>query len=202
LKAKGGIPDVSTNQNSNTHESSNNIFVQVFGQSSADVSDAIPLGPVTEVPIIAEESKELEPKPPIQRQSMALELEDIGKDSDLVDNANLKRFRAKRADALELTIDVEWLKHLIHVLIENHSITITPKDVHDIMVFFDADCEIRIKKKVVVERDVGEPRCCGTTEHERQIIVETIQKIIVSGLNLIKTAPQFITFLSELGIAF
>jgi hypothetical protein len=70
------------------------------------------------------------------------------------------------------------------------------------MGFFDTDCEVRIKRKRVIERSAGEPTCCGTTDHDREVIVEGIQKIIVGGLNILKTAPQFISVLAELGVSF
>jgi hypothetical protein len=153
---------------------------------------------VTE-PIITKDVEEqyLKPEPP--KATNEIELEAL--DSDLVDNAKLKRFRAKRADNVEITIDVNWLKHVIHVLLVNHSVTVTAADIHDFMAYFDEDCEIRTRKRKIVERDIEPNRCCGFTEKQREKIIEVIDKIIVSGLNLIKTAPKFIAFLSELGLS-
>jgi hypothetical protein len=197
VRASGVIPDVSTTQNSNKNESTNNIFLQVFGGTSAEVSESHEVAPQL-APILIHPPVEPAPEPATADPPAELELKDL--DADLVDNAKLKRFRAKRADNLELTIDVLFLKHLIHVLIENHSLAITAIDIHDIMAFFDSKCEVRTTKRRVMEREVGEPTCCGTTAHEREVVIETIAKIIVGGLNIIKTAPDFITFLADLGV--
>jgi hypothetical protein len=216
-----GYPEVQSCQGANTSDNRNNIFVQVFGTTSADVSESMelkstPISRVVKPPAVStfdlpgsaeprtagavvdpEEAPVSVPATTDTTDRTApIELEEFDA------NPRLKRFRAKRADNLELTIDVAFLKHLIHVLIENHSISISPKDTQCIMSFFDTDCEVRIKKRKIIERSAGEPTCCGTTEYEREVIVDTIHKIIVGGLNVLKTAPQFISFLAELGVSF
>jgi hypothetical protein len=224
VKGRATFPEVQSTQGTNANDTTTNIYVQTILGTSADVSDAERLdlkpiqGRIVKPPAQAPDFEPLETdnvvatfervadapfspqgwqdSPATTTTTTEIELDEF------VENPKLKRFRAKRADKLELTVDVSWLKHVIHVLIANHSITISPRDVHDIMQYFDSDCEIRVKKKRVVERSASEPTCCGTTEQEREVVIETISKIIVSGLNIIKTSPPFIGFLTELGLAF
>jgi hypothetical protein len=134
---------------------------------------------------------EAQPRPPH-------ELEDL--DGDLVDNANLKRFRARNTRNAEFTINVDFLKNVIRVLLTNHSITITSQDIHDIMAFF-GEVEIRTKKRKIVEREVDpEAGCCGLSKQQKESIIEVIQKILVLGINISKYCPQLVEFLHELGI--
>jgi hypothetical protein len=91
---------------------------------------------------------------------------------------------------------VEFLKQVIHVLINNHNIAITADDIKAIMSFF-GETEIRMKRRKIVERS-GDVGCRGSVDREK--FVEVIHKILVLGVNISKYVPALVEFLAELGL--
>jgi hypothetical protein len=207
VKAKGAIPDVSSSQIAN--DSTNNIYVQVFG-SSADASDAAPLTPIAEIePVTAQvvETREVEipestaePTPMVQSQVQAVESLELHEIEEYPPNPRLKRFRTRNPREAEFLIDVQFLRHVIQTLIVKHEITITAEDVQAIMSFF-GEVEIRTHKRKIVEREVKEAGCFCSGEKTIEKIIEVIKKIIVAGINIRKYCPDLVSFLSELGIS-
>jgi hypothetical protein len=204
VKARGVIPDVSSNQNKN--DSTTNLTVNVFG-TSADVSDAIPLGSIIELPTVAVESEsrdiELKPVPPAAAaatpiEQSSLELHEI---ESFDQNPKLKRFKARTLREAEFNIDVAFLRHVIQTLIVNHNITITAVDVQAIMSFF-GPVEMRTSRKHIIEREPPEPKCLcfGGSERTTDKVVEVVKKVIVQGVNIAKYVPALVEFMTQLGI--
>jgi hypothetical protein len=126
---------------------------------------------------------------------------DILGDNVLDPNPKLHRFRAKRSDELEVVVDVEALTHIIHVLVDNHSIAVTPKDLEDILSYW-GDPTVKTEQVVVKSRGVSTGHsCCSMTDDQREEVVETIKSVALNGLNLVKALPDLVTFLGKLGLA-
>jgi hypothetical protein len=185
-------PQISTADASDGGNLDFNVSPLVYPPIAPAVTEQIP-NIVTE-PIITKDVEEqyLKPEPP---KTNEIELEAL--DSDLVDNAKLKRFRARTQREASFTIDVEFLKNVIHVLLINHNITVTSRDIHDIMGFF-GEVDIRTKKQRVIERDI-DAGCCSAKQREK--FIEVIQKIIVLGINVKKYVPALVEFLTDLGLS-
>jgi hypothetical protein len=204
VKARGVIPDVSSNQNKN--DSTTNLTVNVFG-TSADVSDAIPLTSIVELPITAVEAEQprdvehapIPPLPPSPVVETSLELHEI---ESFDQNPKLKRFKARTLREAEFNSDVAFLRHCIQTLIVQHGITITAADVESIMGFF-GPVEMRTSRKHIIEREPPEPTCLcfGGSERTTDKIVEVVKKVIVQGVNIAKYVPALVEFLTELGIS-
>jgi hypothetical protein len=120
---------------------------------------------------------------------------------DLDENPKLRRFRAKQLDQVEYVADCDFLRNIIKVLIQNHNITITPLDLEGIFgVWGDVVVNTRIEH--VIERDIDvEPKCCGCTKAQQERAVEVIKSILLNGMNVAKTLPDVVKFLSGLGLA-
>jgi hypothetical protein len=109
----------------------------------------------------------------------------------------LKHFEVQCKDAIhEFLIDDTFLRHVITVLLSNHNITTTTKDLHDIFTYF-GDVELKTQKQHVQKRSAGS--CCGDVDIDD--VIETVTKIVVGGVNIIKRVPDLITFVQSLGIA-
>jgi hypothetical protein len=203
VKAGGVIPDDFSNQNKN--DSTTNLTVNVFG-TSADVSDAIPLSSIVELPTTAVEAEprdvEHAPVPPAAAATTAveqssLELHEI---ESFDQNPKLKRFKARTLREADFNIDVAFLRHVIQTLIVNHNITITAVDVQAIMSFF-GPVEMRTSRKHIIEREPAEPCLCfGGSERTTDKIVEVVKKVIVQGVNIAKYVPALVEFMTQLGI--
>jgi hypothetical protein len=124
----------------------------------------------------------------------AVELEDLD------DNPKIKRFRAKALDQVEYVADCDFLRNIIKVLIQNHNITITPQDLEGIFgVWGDVVVNTRIEH--FIERDVDiEPGCCGCSKAQQEKAVEVIKSILLNGLNVAKSLPDIVKFLSGMGL--
>jgi hypothetical protein len=142
------------------------------------------------------------------RPGSAAELHDIiaapiaGTDDEVLDpNPKLHRFRARRAGSLEVVVDVEALTHIIHVLIDNHSIVVTPKDLEDVLSYWG---EPTVKTERVVVQSRGVPvvggGCCACTDEQKEEVIETIKSIALNGLSLVKNMPDLLGFLGKLGL--
>jgi hypothetical protein len=196
------VPDVQSSQNSN------NIYVNVFGGASGEVSESnegLKLPPLSVLESLEPEPiTELEPTPPakVERRSQAIESLELHEIESFDQNPKLKRFKARTLREAEFNVDVEFLRHCIHTLIVKHNITITTVDVEAIMSFF-GPVEIRTSRKHIVEREPREPKCgCfGGSERTTDRIVEVVKKVIVQGVNIAKYVPALVDFLTELGIS-
>jgi hypothetical protein len=139
---------------------------------------------------------ELQVEPPGSIQATApAELEDLD------ENPKLRRFRAKQLNDVEYVADCDFLRNIIKVLIQNHSITITPQDIEAIFaVWGDVVVNTRIER--FMERDIDvEPKCCGCSKAQQERTIEVIKSILLNGMNVVKTLPDVVKFLGGLGLA-
>jgi hypothetical protein len=100
----------------------------------------------------------------------AVELDDtLEADDEVLDpNPKLHRFKAQRLDNVEYVADVAFLEHVLHTLITNHSITVTPADIEAMLSYF-GECAVNTTIEHCMTRDVdAEPTCCGTTQKQRE----------------------------------
>jgi hypothetical protein len=98
----------------------------------------------------------------------------------------------------EINIDVNFLKHVIKVLLTNHNITIDNKDIEDILKYF-GDVEIITNKEIIKTRDVkSRGFCCCDVDQEE--IITFIKKILLNGYNIVKYLPELVEFIDELGL--
>jgi hypothetical protein len=97
----------------------------------------------------------------------------------------------------EFIIDVAFLRHVIHILITHHQLTITKHDIEAIMTHF-GEVDVRTKKQRVHERSADVSCCGGSETHEK--IIEVIKKVIVQGWNVAIFVPELVSFLGDLGI--
>jgi hypothetical protein len=112
-------------------------------------------------------------------------------------NPKLKRIHTNKVYDAEYTIDVEFLKHVIQVLIENHGIVLTAGDVKRIVSYF-GDVRVKVKKQVVKVRDADVGCCTGSID--REAVVEVIKKVVLNSLNVVKHIPELVEFLGSIGI--
>ena len=122
---------------------------------------------------------------------------DINTD-DLQSNQDIKRFEIKSETHEPIVIDVKFLRHVIDTLIRNHNITTTPQDLTDILTYF-GEVDIRTQKQTIQTRGVKSWWSCSDVDAAE--VVETVSKILVNGVNIVKRVPDFISYLSNLGIA-
>jgi hypothetical protein len=117
-------------------------------------------------------------------------------------NPKLHRFRAQRLDNVEYVADVQYLEHIVHTLITNHSIVVTPADIEAMLSYF-GECTVNTRIEHVMSRDVDvEPTCCGTTQKQRDEAIEVIKSVVLNGLNIAKSIPSIQQFMSKLGLGF
>jgi hypothetical protein len=118
-------------------------------------------------------------------------------------NPKLKRFRAKRLDSAEYVVGLAFLEHVIKVLIENHSIVLTPTDTGDILQYF-GDCVVNTRIEHCMNRDVDldDIGCCGCSEAQKETAIEVIKSVLLNGLNIAESLPDMVQFLGKLGIGF
>jgi hypothetical protein len=133
-----------------------------------------------------------EPEPPL-RDDEPLELEEFNT------NPQLRRFRAKRIEEVEFVVDVEFLEHVIRVLIERHNIRVEAEDVEAIMSYF-GECVVKTKEERFTTRgvDVG---CCGS-KAEQEKAMKIVKSVVVNGLNLVKHVPALLEFMRGIGLSF
>jgi hypothetical protein len=134
----------------------------------------------------------------------AIELDDILEaDDEVLDpNPKLHRFRAQRLNNVEYVADVAFLEHVIHTLITNHNITVTPADIEAMLSYF-GECAVNTRIEHCMTRDVdAEPTWCGTTQKQREQAIEVIKSVVLNGLNSAKAIPSMQQFLGRLGIGF
>jgi hypothetical protein len=206
-KAKGVIPDVQSSQNSNSNDT--NIFLQaIFPRTSAEVSESGEVAPALPViahvvapPVIPEEIAQgiSEPKA-VEVPAAELELHDLETES-YDQNPKLKRFRAKTVREAQFDVDVEFLRHVIHVLFEfitAHGLSLSSQEIRACMSFF-GEVEVRTSKRKIIERGTEDVGCCSPKQQER--IIEVVKKVLVLGVNVAKYCPELVAFLADLGIA-
>jgi hypothetical protein len=142
------------------------------------------------------------PKPTCMKER-AVELDEILEADEVPDpNPKLHRFRAQRLDNVEYVADVAFLEHIVHTLITNHSITVTPADIEAMLSYF-GECAVNTRIEHCMTRDVDvEPTCCGTTQKQREQAIEVIKSVVLNGINIAKSIPSMQQFMSRLGIGF
>ena len=118
-------------------------------------------------------------------------------DGPPTDNPEFKRFRFRATDQLEFAADVRFLKHVIKTLIENHHITTDVKDLNDVLSYY-GDVEVRTDRQVVQHRGVKRAGLCSSVDADE--VIDIVQKVLVNGVNIVKRVPDFVQFLSELGL--
>jgi hypothetical protein len=140
--------------------------------------------------------REVEPPENIQATApAAAEMEDFD------ENPKLKRFRAKQLNQVEYKVDVAFMENVIGVLIDNHDITITPKDIRDILTPF-GDAVVKTQMIPVQSGSVDEDlNCCGCSKKQQQEAVEVVKSIALNGLSLAKHIPDLLGFLGKIGIS-
>jgi hypothetical protein len=132
----------------------------------------------------------------------AIELDKILDDEILDPNPKLHRFRAQRLDNVEYVADVAFLEHVLHTLITNHNLTVTPADIEAMLSYF-GECAVNTRIEHYMTRDVdAEPKCCGTTAKQREQAIEVIKSVVLNGLNIAKSIPSMQQFMGRLGIGF
>jgi hypothetical protein len=207
-----GYPEVQSTQGTNAQDTTTNIYVQTILGSSAEVSEAERLdlksGPlsrkvVVKPPVSTFDLPDVDE--PVEEAIVPVKTESTATDESTLEleelpdqNPKLRKFKAGTLRTAEFNIDVSFLRHVIHILITNHALTLTATDIHDIFAYF-GEVEVRIKKRKIVERDVEDSGCCGPAHREK--IVEVIQKILVLGLNIAKYCPELVKFMGDLGIS-
>jgi hypothetical protein len=136
--------------------------------------------------------REAEPPENIQATASA-ETEDFD------ENPKLKRFRAKQLNQVEYTVDVAFMENVIRVLIDNHDITITPKDIRDILTPF-GDVVVKTQVMSVQNRSVEDLNCCGCSKKQQEA-AQVVKSIALNGLSLAKHIPDLLGFLGKIGIS-
>jgi hypothetical protein len=114
-------------------------------------------------------------------------------------NPRICKFKAKRADDHEYIVDVEFLVHVIKVIVENHNITITPSDVEEMLSGF-GEVSVKTVQQAYMERDV-EPSCCGMSATQKEHVMTVIKSVALNGLNLAKHIPDMLSFLTKIGVS-
>jgi hypothetical protein len=84
------------------------------------------------------------------------------------DNVNIRHFEAKPEDLFKLDVDVNFLKHVIKILITNHHITTDHKDLSDILMYF-GDVDIKAEQQHIKSRGVKNKRLCGNVDIDEVI---------------------------------
>ena len=107
-----------------------------------------------------------------------------------------KRFAVQNYACADFIVSVGFLKHIIAVLVRNHSITTDAKDLNDILSYFG---EVDMRVSAVQHRSVKNKGWCSNVDIDD--IVEVVQKVLVNGVNIIKRVPDFVEYLQQLGIA-
>jgi hypothetical protein len=120
---------------------------------------------------------------------------------DFEQNPKLRVIKAKRFyDDKEVVIDVNFLIHVIKVLIQRYHIIICKKDVEEILSYFGT-VEIGTKKQTIKTREVEPASCCGGMKNiDVETIIHIIKKIVLNGCNIGKYFPDLVTFLSDIGV--
>jgi hypothetical protein len=148
-----------------------------------------------------DETPTIEPKadtsfkvsPPGPRRSVKIT------DEEFEQNPRLRICREVEVAPPEFIIDVSFLRHVITTILTRYNITLANKDIQGILAYW-GDVTIETRRQVIKERTAGEPGCCGISEKEIEKIVETIKKLYIEGVNVIKHVPALIKFLSDIGI--
>jgi hypothetical protein len=124
---------------------------------------------------------------------------DNGEVEIINDNIPLQRFRKITDTQPDSVVDVRFLRHVIQVLITNHNITTTPQDLENVLSFF-GDVDVRRERQVVKARSAkNKGGCCSDVDVDD--VMEIVSKVLVNGVNIIKSMPKFIQFLEDLGLS-
>jgi hypothetical protein len=115
-------------------------------------------------------------------------------------NPKLMRFRAKRTDDVEFIVDVEFLVHVIKVLVAKHSITITPDDIEEMLSYF-GEVVVKTTQQTYMVRDAEEPGCCGMSKAQQERVMTVIKSAALNGLNLARNVPDMLGFLTRIGVS-
>ena len=105
----------------------------------------------------------------------------------------------RRTPEQNIVVDVNFLKHVITVLISNHSIATDVKDLEDIFSYY-GNVEIRTQKQYVQTRGTKKRGICSNVDLDD--VIDVVQKVVVNGINILKKVPDFIGYLETLGIRF
>jgi hypothetical protein len=125
-----------------------------------------------------------------QEETTETELEELDQ------NPKLKIYKARRFyDNAQVVIDVQFLIHVIKILIEHYHITVTKTDMEAIMSYF-GEVEIITKNEVAKTREVEPASCCGMKNVTIEKIIQIVKKILVNGVNVAKYFPDFMDFLT------
>jgi hypothetical protein len=136
-----------------------------------------------------------------------VELPEIRDDVDIVfhqpseeydANPKICKFKAKRADDHEYIVDVDFLVHVIRVIVENHN-TLTPIDVEEMLSGF-GEVSVKTQQQTYMTRDV-EPGCCGMSATQKEHVMTVIKSVALNGLNLAKHIPDMLSFLTKIGVS-
>jgi hypothetical protein len=122
-------------------------------------------------------------------------------DPEFPANPKLKRVHTNRIYDADYTIDCDFLKHVIAILISHYNIQLTRLDVQSIVSYF-GEVAVKTKKQKIKVRDVdaASGSCGGAAAREE--IVELIKKVSLNGLSIAKHIPDLLEFLKSIGISF
>jgi hypothetical protein len=193
-------------QNQSESRNANVIHINTYVDRSGEVSES---HEVAATPIIPRPPVEAAP-PPVVELAVITEpatstgdLEHIETElEEFNQNPKLKVIKARRFyDDAQVVIDVQFLIHVIKVLIERYRNTVSKEDMEAVMSHF-GEVEITMKRGVVKERAIEPASCCGgMREISVDKVITIIKKIVVNGINVAKYFPDFIAFLGEIGVS-
>jgi hypothetical protein len=159
-------------------------------------ADFVGLGSAEPLPTTEKQSieqSETTPTPEFVRQDSLIVPEALRTN----DHVQIRHFEAKPEDLFKLDVDVNFWKHVIKILITNHHITTDHKDLSDILMYC-GDVDIKAEQQHIKTRSAKNKRLCGNVDIDE--VIEITQKVFVNGVNILKRLPDFIQFLSELGV--
>jgi hypothetical protein len=200
------VPQATTAQATSKAEGANIHITNISGYAASSAASAMLGSTITspaahQIPLVSTALPQTEtfrfeppePEPPL-RDDEPLELEEFNT------NPQLRRFRVKRIEEVEFVVDVEFLEHLIRVLIERHNIVVDAEDVEAIMSYF-GECVVKTHEERIMTRgvDVG---CCGCSKAEQEKVMKVVKSVVVNGLNLVKHVPALLEFMRGIGLSF
>jgi hypothetical protein len=163
------------------------------------VGDCVPDSLAVPSPLITSKFEPESDAEVVETKGAKCVLRNDGEVEVLTENIPLQRFRKKAESRSDIVVDVAFLRHVIQVLITNHGIITTPRDLEQILSFF-GDVDVRRERQVVKTRSAkNKGGCCSDVDVDE--VVEIVQKVLVNGVNIIKQMPRFIGFLQELGLS-
>jgi hypothetical protein len=127
----------------------------------------------------------------------SLKTSEFKRDEPPTDDIELRRFRQNQ-EVFDIVVDVRFLKQVIKTLIANHHITTTPHDLECILSLY-GDVEVKTDKQVVQHRGIKKKKgVCSEVDADE--VIEIVEKVLVNGINIVKKLPDFVQFLSSLGL--